>query len=168
MPFLEWWRIPKTGWLIILTQLSVILFFTGWVYQEAQYNSYFQAYLNSVLPLVTAVLIVALAITTAPTISILRRRIRRTQQARQTTMRPKTVTRTQPPTRTHPQVSKHAPKPTDKPRHPTPTAVKPARVMPTVAIPRFILEPQKTDAREKPAAKTETTPNKPHTKDQPT
>src|SRR3990172_7704340 len=151
IPFLEWWRIPKTGWLIILTQLSVILFFTGWVYQEAQYNSYFQAYLNSVLPLVTAVLIVALAITAAPTISILRRRIRRTQQARQTTMRPKTVKRTQPPTSPHPQVSKHAPKPTDKPRHPAAAAVKPARVMPTVAIPRFILEPQKPDARENPA-----------------
>src|SRR3989304_2557401 len=107
MPFLEWWRIPKTGWLVILTQLSIILFFTGWVYQEAQYNSYFQAYLNSVSPLVTAVLIVALAITAAPTISILRRRIRRVQQARQTPIRPKTVTRTQPPTRTRPSVSKH-------------------------------------------------------------
>ena len=166
MPFLEWWRIPKTGWLIILTQLSVILFFTGWVYQEAQYNSYFQAYLNSVLPLVTAVLIVALAITAAPTISILRRRIRRTQQARQTTMRPKAVTRTQSPTRPHPQVSKHAPKPTDKPRHPAATAVKPARVMPTVAIPRFILEPQKPDAKEKTGTKTETAPDKPHSKEQ--
>jgi len=166
MPFLEWWRIPKTGWLIILTQLSVILFFTGWVYQEAQYNSYFQAYLNSVLPLVTAVLIVALAITAAPTISILRRRIRRTQQARQTTMRPKAVTRTQSPTRPHPQVSKHAPKPTDKPRHPAATAVKPARVMPTVAIPRFILEPNKPDAKEKTGTKTETAPDKPHSKEQ--
>jgi len=155
------------GWLIILTQLSIILFFTGWVYQEVQYNSYFQTYLNSVSPLVTAVLIVVLAIAAAPTISILRRRTRRTQQTRQPTIRPKMMTRTQPPTRTRPSVSKQAPRPTDQPRRPVATAVKPARVMPTVQIPRFILEPQKPDAKEKPATKTETGPDKPHSKDQP-
>src|SRR5947208_17037385 len=49
---LEWWSIPRRGWIIILTELAVIIGLSSWVYAEYLSNAYFQSYVNSLSPVV--------------------------------------------------------------------------------------------------------------------
>lgn len=48
---LEWWNIPRKGWIIILGELAVIIGLGSWVYSEYVNNAYFQNYVDSLSPI---------------------------------------------------------------------------------------------------------------------
>ncbi len=71
MTLFEWWSIPRKGWIIILAELSVIIGFSGWVVAEYFNDIYFQAYLNSLMPVLVPVLSVAFGVASASTATVL-------------------------------------------------------------------------------------------------
>jgi hypothetical protein len=63
--YLTWWNFPKKAWLIIIVELGIIASLTGWLYSTYLNNVYFQAYVNSLSPVLVAVLSVAFGISSA-------------------------------------------------------------------------------------------------------
>lgn len=133
-----------------------------------QYNAFFQVYVNSLLPLIATIISIALGITGGAIASILAKRYRKTREKQMTipsrhTSRPHRTTRTQ----------SASVKPKQKtttitalrPLRPTSTTPKPTRTIPTVAVPRYILEPETPETKEKGPAKSETASDKSHSKD---
>jgi len=68
---LEWWNIPRRGWIIILGELAVIIGLGGWVYAEYLNNSYFQGYVNSLSPILIPIVSVGFGIASATAATVL-------------------------------------------------------------------------------------------------
>ena len=68
---LEWWSIPRRGWIIILTELAVIIGLSSWVYAEYLSNSYFQSYVNNLSPILVPVVSVGFGIASATVATLL-------------------------------------------------------------------------------------------------
>ena len=71
MRLLEWWDIPRRGWIIILAQLAVIITLGSWLYSEYVNNAYFQIYVNSLSPILIPVLSVSFGLTSATVATML-------------------------------------------------------------------------------------------------
>jgi hypothetical protein len=63
--YLTWWNFPKKAWLIILGELAIITSLSISVYITYLTNVYFQAYVNSLSPVLVPVLSVAFGISSA-------------------------------------------------------------------------------------------------------
>jgi hypothetical protein len=63
--YLTWWNFPKKAWLIIIVELGIIGSLTGWLYSTYLNNVYFQAYVDSLSPVLVPVLSVAFGISSA-------------------------------------------------------------------------------------------------------
>jgi hypothetical protein len=68
---LEWWSIPRRGWIIILSELAVIIGLAGWAYSEYLNNAYFQGYVNSLSPVLVPIVSVGFGITSATVATML-------------------------------------------------------------------------------------------------
>jgi hypothetical protein len=68
---LQWWSIPRRGWIIILAELAVILTLAGWVYSEYVNNTYFQSYLNGLSPILLPIISVGFGISSATIATLL-------------------------------------------------------------------------------------------------
>ena len=63
--YLTWWNFPKKAWLIIIVELGIIASLSGWLYSTYLNNVYFQAYVDSLSPVLVPVLSVAFGISSA-------------------------------------------------------------------------------------------------------
>jgi hypothetical protein len=68
---LEWWNIPRRGWIIILSELAVIIGLAGWAYSEYLNNAYFQGYVNGLSPVLVPIVSVGFGITSATVATLL-------------------------------------------------------------------------------------------------
>jgi hypothetical protein len=68
---LQWWSIPRRGWIIILAELAVIVTLAGWVYSEYVNNTYFQSYVNGLSPILLPIVSVGFGITSATIATLL-------------------------------------------------------------------------------------------------
>jgi hypothetical protein len=68
---LQWWHIPRRGWIIILTELAVIIGLGSWVYTEYLTNSYFQSYVNSLSPILVPIVSVGFGVASATIVTLL-------------------------------------------------------------------------------------------------
>ena len=68
---MEWWNIPRRGWIIILGELAVIIGLGGWVYAEYLNNSYFQGYVNSLSPILVPIVSVGFGVASATAATVL-------------------------------------------------------------------------------------------------
>lgn len=68
---MEWWNIPRRGWIIILTELAVIIGLASWAYSEYLNNTYFQGYMNNLSPVLVPIVSVGLGITSATAATLL-------------------------------------------------------------------------------------------------
>jgi hypothetical protein len=68
---LQWWSIPRRGWIIILAELAVIVTLGGWVYSEYVNNTYFQSYVNGLSPILLPIVSVGFGITSATIATLL-------------------------------------------------------------------------------------------------
>jgi hypothetical protein len=83
---LEWWKIPRRGWIIILGELAVIISLGSWVYSEYVNNPYFQIYVNSLSPILVPIISVSFGIISATVATLLyftMRNIRRRDHSKQ-------------------------------------------------------------------------------------
>ena len=82
MQLFNWWNVPRKAWIIILTELSIIIFLGSALYSEYVNSQYFQTYVNtSVIPIAVPVLSVIFGITSASIATFLYFGMRRVQQA---------------------------------------------------------------------------------------
>ena len=63
--YLTWWNFPKKAWLIIIVELGIIASLSGWLYLTYLNNIYFQAYVDSLSPVLVPVLSVAFGVSSA-------------------------------------------------------------------------------------------------------
>ena len=63
--YLTWWNLPKRAWLIIIGELVVIIGLSTWIYATYINDLYFQAYTNSLAPVLVPVLSVGFGIASA-------------------------------------------------------------------------------------------------------
>src|SRR5881628_3864184 len=63
--YLTWWNFPKKAWLMILGELAVITSLSVSLYATYLTNIYFQAYVNSLSPILVPLLSVAFGISSA-------------------------------------------------------------------------------------------------------
>jgi len=68
---LQWWSIPRRGWIIILAELAVIVTLAGWVYSEYVNNTYFQSYVNGLSPILVPIVSVGFGIASATIATLL-------------------------------------------------------------------------------------------------
>jgi hypothetical protein len=68
---LQWWKIPRRGWIIILGELAVIITLSSWVYSEYVNNTYFQSYVNSLSPILLPIVSVGFGVTSATVATLL-------------------------------------------------------------------------------------------------
>jgi hypothetical protein len=68
---LQWWSIPRRGWIIILAELAVIVTLASWVYSEYVNNTYFQTYVNGLSPILLPIVSVGFGITSATIATLL-------------------------------------------------------------------------------------------------
>jgi hypothetical protein len=68
---LQWWNIPRRGWIIILAELAVIVTLAGWVYSEYVNNTYFQSYVNGLSPILLPIVSVGFGISSATIATLL-------------------------------------------------------------------------------------------------
>lgn len=87
---LNWWKIPPRAWIIIFSELSVIVMLGGWLYSEYLNSPYFQSYVNSLAPIVLPILSVAFGVTSASVATFLyfgMRKVQRSEHADETPRR---------------------------------------------------------------------------------
>jgi hypothetical protein len=68
---LQWWSIPRRGWIIILAELVVIVTLAGWVYSEYVNNTYFQIYVNGLSPILLPIVSVGFGVSSATIATLL-------------------------------------------------------------------------------------------------
>jgi hypothetical protein len=68
---LQWWSIPRRGWIIILAELAVIVTLASWVYSEYVNNTYFQSYVNGLSPILLPIVSVGFGIASATIATLL-------------------------------------------------------------------------------------------------
>ncbi len=68
---MQWWSIPRRGWIIILAELAVIVALASWVYSEYVNNTYFQSYVNGLSPILLPIVSVGFGITSATIATLL-------------------------------------------------------------------------------------------------
>jgi hypothetical protein len=68
---LQWWSIPRRGWIIILAELAVIVTFASSVYSEYVNNTYFQSYVNGMSPILLPIVSVGFGIASATIATLL-------------------------------------------------------------------------------------------------
>ena len=68
---MQWWNIPRRGWIIILAELTVIVTLASWVYSEYVNNTYFQSYVNGLSPILLPIVSVGFGITSATIATLL-------------------------------------------------------------------------------------------------
>lgn len=68
---MQWWSIPRRGWIIILAELTVIVSLAGWVYSEYVNNTYFQSYVNGLSPILLPIVSVGFGIISATIATLL-------------------------------------------------------------------------------------------------
>jgi hypothetical protein len=68
---LQWWNIPRRGWIIILAELAVIVTLAGWVYSEYVNNTYFQTYVNNLSPILLPIVSVGFGVSSATIATLL-------------------------------------------------------------------------------------------------
>jgi hypothetical protein len=83
---LEWWSIPRKAWVIILAELCVIVGLSGSVASVYFNDLYFQAYVNSLAPILVPVVSVGFGIVSASTATILYFRMKNLTHAGETTV----------------------------------------------------------------------------------
>lgn len=81
MKLLNWWKIPQRAWIIILSELSVIVTLGIGLYSEYLNSPYFQNYVNSLGPIIIPILSVAFGVTSASVATYLYFGMRRVQQS---------------------------------------------------------------------------------------
>ena len=82
MGSLNWWKIPQRAWIIILSELTVIVGLAGSLYSQYLNNQYFQSYVNTnVIPVAVPVLSVLFGIISASVATFLYFGMRRVQQS---------------------------------------------------------------------------------------
>jgi hypothetical protein len=79
---LQWWNIPRRGWIIILAELAVIITLASWVYSEYVNNAYFQSYVNSLSPVLVPVVSVGFGVASATVATLLYFTLRSVRQTR--------------------------------------------------------------------------------------
>ena len=77
---LQWWSIPRRGWIIILAELAVIVTLASWVYSEYLNNTYFQSYVNNLSPILLPIVSVGFGISSATIATLLYFTIRNVRQ----------------------------------------------------------------------------------------
>ena len=65
MGYFTWWNFPRKAWLIILCELGVITTLLVWLYATYLNDVYFQAYANSLAPVLVPTLSVAFGVLSA-------------------------------------------------------------------------------------------------------
>jgi hypothetical protein len=65
MGYLTWWNFPKKAWLIILVELAIITSLSISLYATYLSNAYFQAYVNSLSPILVPILSVTFGLSSA-------------------------------------------------------------------------------------------------------
>jgi hypothetical protein len=65
MGYLTWWNFPKKAWIIILAELALIAFLSGWMYIQYLSDIYFQSYVNSFAPVLVPLLSIVFGICSA-------------------------------------------------------------------------------------------------------
>jgi hypothetical protein len=83
---LEWWSIPRKAWIIILAELFVIVGLSGSVASVYFNDIYFQAYVNSLAPILVPVVSVGFGIASASTATILYFRMKNLTRAGESTL----------------------------------------------------------------------------------
>jgi hypothetical protein len=68
---LQWWSIPRRGWIIILAELAVIVTLAGWVYSEYVNSTYFQSYVNGLSPILLPIVSVGFGVSSATIATLL-------------------------------------------------------------------------------------------------
>ena len=68
---MQWWSIPRRGWIIILAELALIVTLASWVYSEYVNNTYFQSYVNGLSPILLPIVSVGFGITSATIATLL-------------------------------------------------------------------------------------------------
>jgi hypothetical protein len=68
---LQWWSIPRRGWIIIVAELAVIVTLASWVFSEYVNNTYFQSYVNGLSPILLPIVSVGFGITSATIATLL-------------------------------------------------------------------------------------------------
>ena len=63
--YLTWWNMPRRAWVIILTELGVIIIFSAGFASEYLNNTYFQNYVNSIVPILIPVISVTFGVCSA-------------------------------------------------------------------------------------------------------
>jgi hypothetical protein len=81
MNLLNWWKMPRRAWIIILSELSVIVTLGIGLYSEYLNSPYFQSYVNSLAPIVIPILSVAFGVTSASVATFLYFGMRKVQQS---------------------------------------------------------------------------------------
>jgi hypothetical protein len=77
---LQWWSIPRRGWIIILAELAVIVALASCVYAEYVNNTYFKSYVNGLSPILLPIVSVGFGITSATIATLLYFTMRNTRQ----------------------------------------------------------------------------------------
>ncbi len=62
---LTWWNLPQRAWLVIMAEAAVILFLATALVSEYISNTYYQTYVNSLLPVFIPLLSVVFAATSS-------------------------------------------------------------------------------------------------------
>ena len=68
---MQWWSVPRRGWIIILAELAVIVTLASWVYSEYVNNTYFQSYVNGLSPILLPIVSVGFGISSATIATLL-------------------------------------------------------------------------------------------------
>jgi hypothetical protein len=82
---LEWWSIPRKAWIIILAELCVIVGLSGSIASVYFNDLYFQAYVNSLAPILVPVVSVGFGIASASTATLFYFRMKNLTHAGETT-----------------------------------------------------------------------------------
>ena len=80
---MTWWDIPRRAWLIILSELAIILYLGSWAVSEYLFNAYFQNYVNSLAPILVPIVSVAFGVSSATVATFLYYGMKKFQQTQE-------------------------------------------------------------------------------------
>ena len=80
---MAWWDIPRRAWLIILSELAIILYLGSWAVSEYLFNAYFQNYVNSLAPILIPIVSVAFGVSSATVATFLYYGMKKFQQTQE-------------------------------------------------------------------------------------
>jgi hypothetical protein len=142
MGYLTWWNFPKKAWLIIIGELAVIISLSASLYATYLSDVYFQAYANSLSPILVPILSVVFGISSASIATYLYLGMKRMQisQDTQGPIRNKTHSR---------KIAKRPPHPSNsQPKAAEPLQTSPSKLKP-IAPQQSHVQTQRPQLRER-------------------